>query len=43
VLGHDCRFAGELFAETTAKVKRVANGIKVKLAKNFVSTPMYKL
>ncbi|MEI6880603.1 MAG: phosphoglucomutase/phosphomannomutase family protein [Bacteroidota bacterium] len=39
VLGHDCRFAGELFAETTAKVM-CANGIKVKLAKNFVSTPM---
>jgi phosphomannomutase len=41
VLGHDCRFAGELFAETTAKVM-CANGIKVKLAKNFVSTPMIK-
>jgi phosphomannomutase len=42
VLGHDCRFAGELFAETTAKVM-CANGIKVKLAKNFVSTPMISL
>jgi phosphomannomutase len=28
VVGHDCRFAGELFAETTAKVF-IANGIKV--------------
>ena len=28
VIGHDCRFAGELFAETTAKVF-LANGIKV--------------
>lgn len=39
VVGHDCRFAGELFAETVAKV--LANeGIKVYLAKGFVSTPM---
>ena len=42
VLGHDCRFAGELFAETTAQVT-CANGIKVKLAKGFVSTPMISL
>lgn len=42
VVGHDCRFAGELFAETTAKVF-LANGIKVKLAKGFVSTPMISL
>jgi phosphomannomutase len=42
VVGHDCRFAGELFAETTAKVF-VANGIKVLLAKGFVSTPMISL
>jgi phosphomannomutase len=39
VIGHDCRFAGELFAETTALVMAL-NGIKVKLAKDFVSTPM---
>ncbi len=42
VLGHDCRFAGELFAETVAQVL-CANGIKVKLAKGFVSTPMVSL
>jgi phosphomannomutase len=42
VVGHDCRFAGELFAETTAKVF-IANGIKVFLAKDFVSTPMISL
>lgn len=42
VVGHDCRFAGELFAETTAKVL-VHHGIKVHLAKNFVSTPMVSL
>ncbi len=42
VLGHDCRFAGELFAHTTAQVM-CANGIKVLLAKGFVSTPMISL
>lgn len=42
VLGHDCRFAGELFAETAAKVF-IANNIKVYLAKDFVSTPMISL
>lgn len=42
VIGHDCRFAGELFAETATKVF-VENGIKVKLAKGFVSTPMVSL
>lgn len=42
VIGHDCRFAGELFAETTAQVM-CANGIKVKLSKGFVSTPMISL
>jgi phosphomannomutase len=42
VLGHDCRFAGELFAETVAKVL-THHGIHVFLAKNFVSTPMISL
>lgn len=42
VLGHDCRFAGELFAETCAKVF-VSRGIEVHLAKGFVSTPMVSL
>lgn len=42
VVGHDCRFAGELFAETVAKVL-IANKIKVYLAKDFVSTPMVSL
>ncbi|HTF05322.1 MAG TPA: phosphoglucomutase/phosphomannomutase family protein, partial [Bacteroidia bacterium] len=42
VVGHDCRFAGELFAETTAKVFCNA-GIKVYIAKDFVSTPMISL
>jgi phosphomannomutase len=42
VVGHDCRFAGELFAENTARVMN-ANGIKVIMAKGFVSTPMVSL
>ncbi|MCO6476232.1 MAG: phosphoglucomutase/phosphomannomutase family protein [Phaeodactylibacter sp.] len=42
VIGHDTRFGGELFAETTARVFG-AFGFKVKLAKGFVSTPMVSL
>jgi len=42
VIGHDCRMKGELFAETAAKVLNV-HGIKVFLAKGFVSTPMVGL
>ena len=42
VLGHDCRFAGELFAESVAQIM-CTNNIKVKLAKGFVSTPMISL
>ena len=38
-LGHDCRFAGELFAETAAKVF-LNEGISVIMARGFVSTPM---
>jgi phosphomannomutase len=42
VIGHDCRFAGELFAETTAAVL-ISHGVKVYLSKGFVSTPMVSL
>jgi phosphomannomutase len=48
VIGHDCRFAGPLFAETACKVF-CAYGIKVFFAKgsegrpDFVSTPMISL
>lgn len=42
VLGHDSRFGGELFAESTALVL-CSKGIKVFLAKGFVSTPMVSL
>ena len=42
VIGHDCRFAGELFVETAVRVF-LSQGIHVKLAKGFVSTPMISL
>ena len=42
IIGHDCRFAGELFTHTAAKVL-ASKGIHVKLAKGFVSTPMVSL
>lgn len=42
VIGHDCRFAGELFLEAAVKVY-LSQGIKVKFAKGFVSTPMVSL
>ncbi len=42
VVGHDCRFAGELFAETVAKVL-ASKGVKVLLSRGFVSTPMISL
>jgi len=42
VIGHDCRFGGELFAESVAKVMAIKN-IKTYLAKGFVSTPMISL
>ncbi len=42
VVGHDCRFGGELFAQTAARVL-CSRGIEVHLAKGFVSTPMISL
>ncbi|MDB0007276.1 phosphoglucomutase/phosphomannomutase family protein [Flavobacteriales bacterium] len=42
VIGHDCRFAGQLFTETTAKVLNHM-GVKVTIADRFVSTPMLSL
>lgn len=42
VIGHDCRFAGALFVETAVKVF-LSQGIQVKMAKGFVSTPMVSL
>lgn len=42
VIGHDCRFGGELFVATAVKVF-LKNGIQVKMAKGIVSTPMVSL
>ena len=42
VIGYDCRFGGQMFAEYTAKVLG-DNGIKVYLSPGFVSTPMVSL
>lgn len=42
VVGHDCRFAGELFMETTVKVF-LSQGIHVRMSRGFVSTPMISL
>jgi phosphomannomutase len=42
VVGHDCRFAGELFSETVAKIM-CTKGIKVMMTKGFVSTPMISM
>jgi phosphomannomutase len=42
IIGHDCRFAGELFTTTIACVMGV-KGIKTFYAKDFVSTPMISL
>ncbi|MDB9883218.1 phosphoglucomutase/phosphomannomutase family protein [Bacteroidia bacterium] len=42
VVGHDCRFGGKLFTETTISVF-IKEGIKVYTSKDFVSTPMVSL
>lgn len=42
VIGHDCRFAGELFVQTAVKVF-ISEGIPVKMSIGFVSTPMVSL
>jgi len=39
VIGHDCRFGGELFTQTTINVL-CKHGVKVITHKGFVSTPM---
>lgn len=42
VVGHDCRFGGEMFSQTVTGVL-CSKGIKVFLAKGFVSTPMISM
>ena len=42
IIGHDCRFGGELFVETAVKVF-LMEGVQVKMSEGFVSTPMISL
>jgi phosphomannomutase len=42
VIGYDCRFGGDMFAKTVAKVL-VQKGVKVFLSDSYVSTPMVSL
>jgi phosphomannomutase len=42
VVGHDCRFGGQMFAEAVTQIFG-AYDVKVNLAKGFVSTPMVSL
>ncbi len=42
VIGHDCRFGGPLFVDTTARVL-AASGIKVIIGKGIVTTPMVSM
>ena len=42
VIGYDCRFASQLFAETATKILAF-KGVKVFLSNGFVSTPMVSL
>ncbi len=42
IIGHDCRFNGDLFTETAVRVF-LHNGVKVIQANSFVSTPMVSL
>lgn len=42
IIGHDCRFNGDLFMQTAIQVF-LQNGVKVYMAEGFVSTPMVSL
>ncbi len=42
IVGHDCRFGGQLFAETVAKVMG-SKGVKIFFTEGFVSTPMISM
>jgi len=42
IIGHDCRFGGRMFLETTAEVL-ASEGVKCIVADGFVSTPMVSL
>ena len=40
VIGHDCRFGGEMFSQTVAKVL-ASQGVKVEIAKGFCSSVQF--
>jgi phosphomannomutase len=42
VVGHDCRFGGEMFMEASAKIL-ASKGVRVFVAERFVTTPMISL
>jgi phosphomannomutase len=42
LIGHDCRFGGEMFLEATAKIL-ASKGVSVFVAERFVTTPMVSL
>lgn len=42
IVGHDCRFAGELFVDTAVRIF-LSQGIHVKMNKGITSTPMISL
>lgn len=42
IIGHDCRFGGELFVKTAVQVF-LAHGLNVLMSEGFVSTPMVSL
>ena len=42
IIGHDCRFGGEMFLKHTARVF-ASHGIHAHIAKGFISTPMVSL
>jgi len=42
LIGHDCRFGGEMFMEATAKIL-ASKGVHVFVAERFVTTPMVSL
>jgi phosphomannomutase len=42
VIGHDCRFGGEMFMEASAKIL-ASKGVRVFVAERYVTTPMVSL
>lgn len=42
IVGHDCRFGGEMFTQTVAQVL-ISQGVKVLVCKGYVTTPMISM